>query len=85
MELKELLTYDSITIQCHDNPDADSIASGYGLYLYFKAHKKEVTLLYAGSFRIQKHNLKLMVEKLEIPIVYEENKNRHTQIKFFTI
>lgn len=76
MELKEFLSYDTITIQCHDNPDADAIASGYGLYLYFKSHKKDVTLLYAGNFRIQKHNLKLMVEKLEIPIIYEENKNR---------
>lgn len=33
MKLKELLHYDNIVIQCHDNPDADAIASGYGLYV----------------------------------------------------
>ena len=32
MMLDELLGYDRITIQCHDNPDADAIASGFGLY-----------------------------------------------------
>ncbi len=26
-------TNDSITIQAHDNPDADAIASGYALYM----------------------------------------------------
>ena len=35
MRLKELLQFDEIIIQCHDNPDADAIASGYGLYCYF--------------------------------------------------
>ena len=74
--LKELLQYDKITVQCHDNPDADAIASGYGLYLYFKEQGKDVTLLYGGNYRIQKDNLKLMVEELEIPIIYEENKNK---------
>ena len=30
MKLRELLNYNRIVIQCHDNPDADAIASGYG-------------------------------------------------------
>ena len=30
----------SITIQAHDNPDADAIASGYALYVYFQAKGK---------------------------------------------
>lgn len=34
MMLDELLGYDHVTIQCHDNPDADAIASGYGLYCF---------------------------------------------------
>ena len=35
MMLDELLGYDRITIQCHDNPDADAIASGFGLYCFY--------------------------------------------------
>lgn len=85
MKLKELLGYDSITIQCHDNPDADAIASGYGLYLYFLEQGKDVTLMYAGNFQIQKHNLKLMVEQLNIPIVYEEDKNKNISGLLITV
>lgn len=70
MRLKDLLTYNPITIQCHDNPDADAIASGYGLYCYFKEQGKDVSLIYSGNFEINKSNLLLMVEKLEIPIRY---------------
>ena len=28
MKLRDLLVFNNITIQCHDNPDADAIASG---------------------------------------------------------
>lgn len=70
MKLEELQQYDSITIQCHDNPDADAIASGFALYTYFQSKGKEVQLVYAGRSRIQKSNLLLMVDKLHIPIRY---------------
>lgn len=70
MKLTDLQHYSSVTIQCHDNPDADAIASGFALYTYFAGLGKEVRLLYAGRNRIQKPNLLLMVEKLHIPIVY---------------
>ncbi len=73
MKLKELEQFNPITIQCHDNPDADALASGFGLYTYFKEKGKDVRLIYAGSNRIQKKNLLLMIEKLEIPIVYLED------------
>ena len=43
MYLNELDQYDSITIQAHDNPDADAIASGYALYVYFQAKGKNVS------------------------------------------
>lgn len=72
MRLCELESYDSITIQTHDNPDADAIASGYALYKYFKAKGKEVSLVYSGRYRIQKTNLKLMIEKMNIPITYRD-------------
>lgn len=70
MKLSELQNYQSVTIQCHDNPDADAIASGFGLYSYFTSLGKKVQLVYAGRNRIQKPNLLLMVEKLQIPITY---------------
>ena len=34
MQLKDLLKYNDIVIQCHDNPDADALASGYALWWY---------------------------------------------------
>lgn len=70
MRLIDLEAYDPITIQCHDNPDADSIGAGFGLYTYFKSKGKEVNLIYSGKNRIHKANLRLLVEKLEIPITY---------------
>ncbi len=70
MKLNDLLKYNDITIQCHDNPDADAIASGYGLYCFFHAMGKNVKLIYSGNNIIQKANLTLMIEKLNIPIGY---------------
>ena len=70
MMLEELLGYDRVTIQCHDNPDADAIASGFGLYCFFRDQGKDVRLLYAGKNIVRKANLTLMVEKLGIPLKY---------------
>lgn len=72
MRLSELLAYQNITIQVHDNPDADAIASGYALYRYFQSKGKKTALIYSGRYRIQKTNLKMMIEKLAIPIIYRE-------------
>ncbi len=73
MRLSDLERYDQITIQCHDNPDADTLASGYGLYCYFKSRGKTVRMVYGGKYKIQKSNLRLMVDKLKLPIEYIEN------------
>ena len=70
MKLSELLRFDSIIIQCHDNPDADALASGYGLYLYFKEKSANVRFIYSGYRQMTKSNLLLMTDKLEIPIEY---------------
>ena len=72
MKLSDLLSYDPITIQCHDNPDADALASGYALYRDFKDQGNDVSFLYSGKFKLQKSNLKLMVEQLDIPVTYRE-------------
>lgn len=70
MRLAQLEQFNPITIQCHDNPDADALASGFGLYTYFKDKGKDVRLVYAGRNIIQKSNLTLMVDKLNIPVIY---------------
>lgn len=70
MKLRDLEKYNPITIQCHDNPDADALASGYGLYCYFKSKGHDVQLVYSGRNKIQKSNLRLMVEKLHLPVKY---------------
>ena len=62
--------YNPIYIQCHDNPDADAIGAGYGLYQYFKSLNKEVHLVYSGRNEISKSNLTLLVSELNIPIGY---------------
>lgn len=72
MKLRKLLEYNHIVVQCHDNPDADAIASGFGVYTYLKKQNKNVRLVYGGRFQIQKSNLLLMVDELEIPIEYVE-------------
>ena len=70
MRLADLEQFSTITIQCHDNPDADTIGAGYALYCYFKSKHKKVRLIYSGNNRIKKKNLLLMKEKLNIPIKY---------------
>lgn len=70
MRLSELLQYDKIYIQCHNNPDPDSIASAYGIYCYLKAHDVKATIFYAGPNHITKSNLSLMIDTLDIPIEY---------------
>lgn len=74
MKLIDLHIYNPITIQCHDNPDADALSSGYGLYLYFKRLGKDVRIIYSGNNCIKKSNLLLMIEKLQIPIQYVTNR-----------
>lgn len=73
MKLAQLEQFNPITVQCHDNPDADALASGFGLYTYFKDKGKDVRLVYAGRNQIQKKNLTMMVSKLNIPVMYLEN------------
>lgn len=68
MRLNELLNYNPIVVQCHDNPDADAIASGFAIYTYLKNHGKDVRLVYGGRSVIRKSNLVMMVRELKIPI-----------------
>lgn len=70
MRLSDLLKFNEIVIQCHDNPDADAMGSGFALYTYLMKHGKKVSLIYGGINRIRKSNLMLMIQLLNIPIKY---------------
>lgn len=71
MRLSELLSFDSIIVQCHDIPDADAIASGYALYSYFKDNGRNVRFIYSGRCRVTKSNLTMLIKYLEIDDVLE--------------
>lgn len=73
MNLGQLEHFQDIVIQCHDNPDADALASGFALYSFFKEKGKQVRFIYSGRYQIQKSNLVLMKEELQIPIEYIPN------------
>ncbi len=71
MHLNELTKYNDIVIQCHDNPDADALASGYAVYWYLKKMGKSPRFIYRGCNRISKSNLLIMLDKLAVPVSYE--------------
>lgn len=79
MRLEELLTYDPIMVQCHDNPDADAIAAGYGLCRYFESRGRRAYLIYGGRNKIQKPNLLLMLKHLDISITHIEDAAAYIQ------
>ena len=68
--LSHLLEYDDIVVQCHNYPDADTIASGFAIYSYLKAGGKKPRLIYSGFSAISKPNLVKMTQLLSIPIEY---------------
>jgi phosphoglycolate phosphatase len=67
MKLSDLLTYETVAIQCHNIPDADSLASGFGLYRYFEAAGKNPVFFYGGP-PVTKPNLLEMIGALNIPV-----------------
>lgn len=54
MTLEDLLNYESIVIQCHDDPDADAIASGYALLKYLESKGKSPGWYTAADGRSRK-------------------------------
>ena len=70
MRLSDLLKYDRIVIQCHNNPDPDALASGFGVWSYLKSQGKEAEFIYGGSEEISKPNLRLMISLFQIPIMH---------------
>jgi phosphoglycolate phosphatase len=66
--LTKLLDFEKIAIQCHDNPDADAIASGFALYTFLRDRQKPAALIYSGHNTVTKPNLREMVQALSIPL-----------------
>ena len=66
LKLSDFTKYRDIVIQCHDDPDADALASGHALKWYLKKNGINARFVYGGRNRIQKSNLVLMCERLEI-------------------
>ena len=83
MVLKDLLKFNDIVIQCHDNPDADAIASGYALWWYLKGEGKDPTFIYRGYNQIKKSNLMIMIDGLDIPIQYEPDFDRIPELVIY--
>ncbi|MDR2444203.1 MAG: hypothetical protein LBE31_11890, partial [Deltaproteobacteria bacterium] len=50
----EIVKYRDIVIQCHDVPDADSIASGFALQRLLASRGVKARLIYGGPAAITK-------------------------------
>ena len=68
--LTKLLQYKKICIQCHNNPDSDTIASAFGIYRYLEKHGIEASIIYGGLEEIKKNALTTMIQECGIPISY---------------
>ncbi|MBQ0011304.1 MAG: DHH family phosphoesterase [Clostridiales bacterium] len=71
MRLSDLLSYQDIVIQCHDNPDADALACGAAMVWYFQKMNHPARFIYRGRNEITKSNLRIMIDALDIPVSYE--------------
>lgn len=80
MKLSQLLKFENIIIQCHNNPDADALASGMAVLKYLRDNGKNAGLIYGGNFEISKANLKLMVSDLKIDINYVRQQEQLSEI-----
>ena len=69
-KLNQLLEFDNIIIQCHNDPDPDTIGSAFALYRYLIVNDKNVKIIYSGVSGIKKANLLIMATELRIPLQY---------------
>ena len=72
VKLSDLAQYSNIIIQCHDIPDADTVGAGYALQRFLQDKGVQATLLYGGIAPITKPNLRMLIEMLDIPILYTD-------------
>ena len=70
--LQQFLDKKKICIQCHNNPDSDTLASAYGLWCFFTDRGIETEIIYSGPKKIEKYNLCYMVRQCGIPVRHAE-------------
>ena len=70
--LNQLLRYDKVVIQCHDNPDPDALASAFAIFRYLEENKVAAEMVYSGFAPISKANLVLMQEAFQLPLRFIE-------------
>ena len=85
MRLSDLNRFNNITLQCHNNPDPDAIASAYGLYLYFREQGRSVGIIYGGRNEIQKSNLVLLLKEFKVPIKHITDEDRYFEGLLVTV
>lgn len=66
--LRQFLRYQQVCIQCHNNPDADTIAAAFGLYRYLTAHGVSASMFYGGEQVVKKNCTRLMIRECGIPL-----------------
>ena len=66
--LQKLLKYNKICIQCHNNPDPDTVASAFGIQNYLNKNGIESRIVYGGPQNITKANLKILIKECGIKI-----------------
>ena len=59
MFLTRLAGYGDITIQCHNAPDADAIASGFALKKFMESQGASARLIYGGRDKVTKPDLEI--------------------------
>jgi phosphoglycolate phosphatase len=70
MNLKDILNFKQVVIQCHNEPDPDAIASAFGLWSYLNDGGIKARIIYGGMENITKPNVILMLKLLAIPLEY---------------
>ena len=68
MRLGDFLKYESIVIQCHNNPDPDALASGFAVWKYLTRNGKKPVFVYGGREAVSTPNLLLMIRLFGIPV-----------------
>lgn len=81
MKLSDFSRFTDIVIQCHDNPDPDAVGSGFALYRYFSRRPDcRVRLVYSGKYAVEKPNLLLLLDRLEIPLHYVDSLDKAPEL-----
>ena len=71
--LQKLLNYKKICIQCHNNPDPDTVASAFAIQTFLNQNGIESRIVYSGPQTIMKANLKILIKECGIKIEKVEN------------